>query len=207
MASEDAETRQELAERLDWDDVPFHLASSAEEALEIVLGLPRGKRLFVVLDFERRPRAAVMDALRARPDLTVQLLLLHDAQRPHGREGGGARPQARRRGLPVQSRRAARRRRVVSHVDRGPRSRRRRVQPVRPLSRARAAPRLRGVGAPPATPTAEASVVPEPAIPGAALHIVAVGPHLLLDVLHRPAGQRSQGLGLLAPPVPARRSR
>lgn len=80
VASEDAETRQELAERLDWDDVPFHLASSAKEALEIVLGLPSGKRLFVVLDFERRPRAAVMDALRTRPDLTVQLLLLHDAQ-------------------------------------------------------------------------------------------------------------------------------
>ena len=29
VASENAETRQELAERLDWDDVPFHLASSA----------------------------------------------------------------------------------------------------------------------------------------------------------------------------------
>jgi hypothetical protein len=80
VASEDAETRRELAERLDWDDVPFHLADSAEEALEVVLRLPRGIRLFVVLDFERRPRAAVMDALRARPDLSVQLLLLHDPQ-------------------------------------------------------------------------------------------------------------------------------
>ena len=80
VASEDAETRQELAERLDWDDVPFHLASSAEEALDVVLGLPGGVRLFVVLDFERLPRAMVMDALRERPDLSVQLLLLHDAQ-------------------------------------------------------------------------------------------------------------------------------
>src|SRR5262249_10620881 len=69
VASEDAETRQELAERLDWDDVPFHLASSAEEALEIVFGLPAGMRLLVLLDFERLPRAQVMDALRARPDL------------------------------------------------------------------------------------------------------------------------------------------
>lgn len=80
VASEDAETRRELAERLDWDDVPFHLASSSEEALEVVLGLPAGKRLLVVLDFDRRPRAAVMDALRTRTDLSVQLLLLHDAQ-------------------------------------------------------------------------------------------------------------------------------
>jgi CheY-like chemotaxis protein len=80
VASEDAETRRELAERLDWDDVPFHLASSAEEALEIVFGLPGGLRLLVLLDFERLPRATVMDALRARPDLSVQLLLLHDAQ-------------------------------------------------------------------------------------------------------------------------------
>src|SRR5215470_5964853 len=80
VASEDAETRQELAERLDWDDVPFHLASSAEEALEVVFGLPAGVRLLVLLDFERLPRAQVMDALRARPDLSVQLLLLHDAQ-------------------------------------------------------------------------------------------------------------------------------
>ena len=80
MASEDAETRQELAERLDWDDVPFHLAASAEEALEVVFGLPAGVRLLVLLDFERLPRATVMDALRARRDLSVQLLLLHDAQ-------------------------------------------------------------------------------------------------------------------------------
>ncbi|HUM09808.1 MAG TPA: hypothetical protein VLT82_02560 [Myxococcaceae bacterium] len=80
VASENAETRQELAERLDWDDVPFHLASTGHEAVEI-LGLMRaGTRLFVVLDFERRPRARVMDALRARGDLDVQLLLLHDAQ-------------------------------------------------------------------------------------------------------------------------------
>jgi hypothetical protein len=43
VASEDAETRQELAERLDWDDVPFLLASSAEEALEVVLGLRAGR--------------------------------------------------------------------------------------------------------------------------------------------------------------------
>ena len=80
VASEDAETRQELAERLDWDDVPFHLASSAEEALEVVFGLPAGMRLLLLLDFERLPRATVMDALRARRDLSVQLLLLHDAQ-------------------------------------------------------------------------------------------------------------------------------
>ena len=80
VASEDVETREELAERLDWDDVPFHLASSAEEALEIVFALPSGIRLLVLLDFERLPRATVMDALRARPDLSVQLLLLHDAQ-------------------------------------------------------------------------------------------------------------------------------
>jgi len=69
VASEDVETREELAERLDWDDVPFHLASSAEEALEIVFALPSGIRLLVLLDFERLPRATVMDALRARPDL------------------------------------------------------------------------------------------------------------------------------------------
>ncbi|HEY2436396.1 MAG TPA: hypothetical protein VGH93_04395, partial [Solirubrobacteraceae bacterium] len=59
VASEDAETRQELADRLDWDDVPFLLASSSEEALDIVFGLPAGTRLLVLLDFERRPRAAV----------------------------------------------------------------------------------------------------------------------------------------------------
>ena len=80
VASEDAETRQELAERLDWDDIPFHLASTASGALEILQCLPGGIRLFVVLDFERRPRARVMDALRARGDLEVRLLLLHDAQ-------------------------------------------------------------------------------------------------------------------------------
>jgi len=80
VASEDAETRSELAERLDWDDVPFHLASTAHEALAIVGRLPADTRLFVVLDFQRRPRARVMDALRARTDLDVQLLLLHDAQ-------------------------------------------------------------------------------------------------------------------------------
>lgn len=80
VASEDAETRQELAERLDWDDVPFRLASTAHEALAIVRHLPPETRLFVVLDFQRRPRARVMDALRARSDLDVQLLLLHDAQ-------------------------------------------------------------------------------------------------------------------------------
>jgi len=80
VASEDAETRSELAERLDWDDVPFHLASTAHEALATVGRLPADTRLFVVLDFQRRPRARVMDALRARTDLDVQLLLLHDAQ-------------------------------------------------------------------------------------------------------------------------------
>ncbi|HTS79231.1 MAG TPA: hypothetical protein VMH40_01415 [Myxococcaceae bacterium] len=80
VASEDVRTRQELAERLDWDDVPFHLASSATEALAILGLLPAGTRLLVVLDFERRPRARVMDALRARSGLEVQLLLLHDAQ-------------------------------------------------------------------------------------------------------------------------------
>jgi len=80
VASEDAETRQELAERLDWDDVPFQLASTAPEALAIVGRLPAETRVFVVLDFQRRPRARVMDALRARADLDVQLLLLHDAQ-------------------------------------------------------------------------------------------------------------------------------
>ena len=80
VASEDWETRRELADRLDWDDVPFHLASSASEALHLVAELPSGTRLLMVLDFERRPRARVMDALRARGDLEVQLLLLHDAQ-------------------------------------------------------------------------------------------------------------------------------
>ena len=80
VASENAETRRELAERLDWDDVPFHLASAAHQALEIVAALPSGTRLLVLLDFERRPRARVMDAIRARADLEVQLLLLHDAQ-------------------------------------------------------------------------------------------------------------------------------
>ena len=80
VASEDGETRRELAERLDWDDVPFHLASSASEAVKLVAELASGTRLLVVLDFERRPRARVMDALRARGDLEVQLLLLHDAQ-------------------------------------------------------------------------------------------------------------------------------
>jgi hypothetical protein len=80
VASEDAETRRELAERLDWDDVPFHLASSAQEALETIRVLPARTRLLVVLDFARRRRARVMDALRARGDLEVQLLLLHDAQ-------------------------------------------------------------------------------------------------------------------------------
>jgi len=80
VASEDGETRRELAERLDWDDVPFHLASSASEAVKLVAELASGTRLLVVLDFERRPRARVMDALRARGDLEVQLLLIHDAQ-------------------------------------------------------------------------------------------------------------------------------
>jgi hypothetical protein len=80
VASENAETRRELAERLDWDDVPFHLASSAYEAVQAIAVLPAGTRLFVVLDFARRPRARVMDALRARVGLKVQLLLLHDAQ-------------------------------------------------------------------------------------------------------------------------------
>lgn len=80
VASTDAETRQELAERLDWDDVPFHLASTANEAAAAIRLLPASTRLFVVLDFERRARARVMDALRARSDLDVQLLLLHDAQ-------------------------------------------------------------------------------------------------------------------------------
>ncbi len=80
VASENAETRQELAERLDWDDVPFHLASGAFEALAVLGRLAPGTRLFVVLDFQRRSRARVMDALRARGDLDVQLLLLHDAQ-------------------------------------------------------------------------------------------------------------------------------
>lgn len=80
VASEDAETRRELAERLDWDDVPFHLASSAPEALAVLGRLTAGTRLFVVLDFQRRARARVMDALRARTELDVQLLLLHDAQ-------------------------------------------------------------------------------------------------------------------------------
>jgi hypothetical protein len=80
VASENAETRRELAERLDWDDVPFHLASSAYEAVQAIAVLPAGTRLFVVLDFARRPRARVMDALRARVGLEVQLLLLHDAQ-------------------------------------------------------------------------------------------------------------------------------
>ena len=79
VASENAETRRELAERLDWDDVPFHLASSAYEAVQAIAVLPAGTRLFVVLDFARRPRARVMDALRARVGLKVQLLLLHDA--------------------------------------------------------------------------------------------------------------------------------
>jgi hypothetical protein len=80
VASEDAETRRELAERLDWDDVPFHLASSAHEAVHLVSRLSAGTRVFVVLDFARRPRARVMDMLRSRTDLDVQLLLLHDAQ-------------------------------------------------------------------------------------------------------------------------------
>jgi len=80
VASEDTRTRLELADRLDWDDVPFHLASTAHEALEILSLLPSGTRLFVVLDFARRARARVMDGLRARGDLDVQLLLLHDAQ-------------------------------------------------------------------------------------------------------------------------------
>jgi hypothetical protein len=80
VASENAETRRELADRLDWDDVPFHLASTALEAVQALAFLPAGTRLFVVLDFSRRPRARVMDALRARGDLEVQLLLLHDAQ-------------------------------------------------------------------------------------------------------------------------------
>ena len=57
VASENAETRRELAERLDWDDVPFHLASSAHEAVQLVASLPAGTRLFVVLDFARRSRA------------------------------------------------------------------------------------------------------------------------------------------------------
>jgi hypothetical protein len=80
VASADAETRRELADRLDWDDVPFELASSPRQALAILGVLPAGTRLFVVLDFERRARSLVMDALRSREDLEVQLLLLHDAQ-------------------------------------------------------------------------------------------------------------------------------
>jgi hypothetical protein len=80
VASEDAETRRELAERLDWDDIPFNLASNAHQAVETIAFLPGGTRLFVVLDFARRARARVMDALRGRADLEVQLLLLHDAQ-------------------------------------------------------------------------------------------------------------------------------
>jgi len=80
VASENAETRRELAERLDWDDVPFHLASTAYHAVQAIAVIPAGTRLFVVLDFARRPRARVMDALRARVGLEVQLLLLHDAQ-------------------------------------------------------------------------------------------------------------------------------
>ena len=80
VASADAETRQELAERLDWDDVPFELASTPREALAIINIVPARTRLLVVLDFERRARAIVMDTLRAREDIEVQLLLLHDAQ-------------------------------------------------------------------------------------------------------------------------------
>lgn len=60
--------------------MPFHLASSPDQALGILGLLPAGTRLLVVLDFERRARARVMDALRARSDLDGQLLLLHDAQ-------------------------------------------------------------------------------------------------------------------------------
>lgn len=80
VASEDIETRRELADRLDWDDVPFQLASSPDEAVERIGLLPAATRLFVVLDFERRARARVMDALREREDLDVQLLLMHDPQ-------------------------------------------------------------------------------------------------------------------------------
>ena len=80
VASEDIETRRELADRLDWDDVPFQLASSPQEAAEQIALLPANARVFVVLDFERRARALVMDALREREDLDVQLLLMHDPQ-------------------------------------------------------------------------------------------------------------------------------
>jgi hypothetical protein len=80
VASEDAGTRRELAERLDWDDVPFELAATPFEALAAIGLLPAGTRLFVVLDFECRARSRVMDALRTREDMDVQLLLLHDPQ-------------------------------------------------------------------------------------------------------------------------------
>jgi hypothetical protein len=79
VISQDVDIRRELADRLDWDDVPFELASTPAEAQEAIEALPSGTRCVVVLDLERRPRARVMDALRARPDLQTRLLLLHDA--------------------------------------------------------------------------------------------------------------------------------
>jgi DNA-binding NtrC family response regulator len=79
VISEDVAVRRELADRLDWDDVPFELASTVAEAVEAIAQLPSGARCVVVLDFDRRARARVMDALRGREDLEPRLLLLHDA--------------------------------------------------------------------------------------------------------------------------------
>ncbi|HEY1127261.1 MAG TPA: hypothetical protein VGF83_05830, partial [Actinomycetota bacterium] len=79
VISEDVDVRRELADRLDWDDVPFELASTPAEALETIAQVPSGARCVVVLDFDRRARARVMDALRGREDLEIRLLLLHDA--------------------------------------------------------------------------------------------------------------------------------
>ena len=79
VISEDVDVRRELADRLDWDDIPFELASTPAEALETIAQVPSGARCVVVLDFDRRARARVMDALRGREDLEIRLLLLHDA--------------------------------------------------------------------------------------------------------------------------------
>jgi hypothetical protein len=79
VASEDIETRRELAGAR-WDDVPFELASSPRKRRTGSLCSGRSA-VFVVLDFERRARALVMDALREREDLDVQLLLMHDLRR------------------------------------------------------------------------------------------------------------------------------